>query len=497
LVGGAAEGEVELCHIDVAIARIEPDTGVLREPGHPLDGHCLAGKVLACRGGKGSSSGSYVLLNLARRQLAPAAILVERADAVLIAGAVLANIPLMQDVNLSAFVPGREVLVSGTTRSEQNASLAERMLRAVAKANKADLMIPVASAHVGLSLSSLGEAGVELLESLAQQGVRFAVPTTTNVMSFERTESDNAEAMLQRRALDALVAMGAHANCSCNPVSQGFAPRCGQAVAWSESATAPYVNGVLGARTNREGATALASAIAGVTPRYGMHLDRYRKGGARYRVTARLQSMERFHILAAVIGRHGDTGVPVLEGLMPPVSPEWLYGFSASLASHSSAAMFHIVGMTPEAPDLMSVFPNGVPEAVEVSDRDLEREQERWATDISLPDYVIIGCPHASFKQVREVARMLDGARVRAETKFLVHTSLDVKQAARASGDFAVLERAGAHLTADTCIYVSLARYAVGTSLLTDSAKMAYLMSTRGLRTAIRSTAECVRAALV
>lgn len=95
LVGGAAAGEIELCHAAVSVARLDPQTGILHEPGHPLDGRLLAGKVLACTGGKGSSSGSYILLNLARRGLAPRAIIVEHADAVLVAGAVLGGIPLL------------------------------------------------------------------------------------------------------------------------------------------------------------------------------------------------------------------------------------------------------------------------------------------------------------------------------------------------------------------------------------------------------------------
>jgi len=480
---GAVEGEVALCPTEVALARIEPATGVLREPGHPLDGQCLAGKVLVCRGGKGSSSGSYVLLNLARRGLAPAAILVERADAVLIAGAVLADIPLQHGVDPSAFKSGQRTSVEKPVR--RDGSLALRILQAVGEAQHAEGMIPVASAHVGLSLSSLGEAGVELLASLAREGVRFSVPTTTNVLSFERTDSGTPDARLQRRALDALVAMGARANCSCNPFNQGFAPKRGEAVAWSESATAPFVNGVLGARTNREGATALASAIAGVTPRYGMHLDRERLATHLYRVSARLDSLARFHLLAAAIARRHTSGVPVLTGLQGPLRQDWLYGFSASLAAHSTAAMFHIVGVTPEAPDLAAVFPQGVPQAVEIGDEDLEREQARWAAAGAPPDYVVIGCPHASLEQIGEVARLLDGARIRKDTQFLLHTSRDVREAARARGDLALLEQAGVRVTADTCMYVSLSRYPAGATVLTDSAKMAFLMSTRGLRPAL------------
>lgn len=480
---GAVEAEVELCRSEVALARIDPATGVLHEPGHPLDGRCLAGKVLVCLGGKGSSSGSYVLLNLARRGLAPAAILVQRADAVLIAGAVLADIPLEQGVDPATFDSGRKVAVKAPGRRE--GSLARRILEAVGEAQGAVDMIPVASAHVGLSLSSLGEAGVELLESLDAQGVRFVVPTTTNVLSFERADQASADARLQRRALDALVAMGARASCSCNPFAQGFGPKRGEAVAWSESATAPFVNGVLGARTNREGATALASAIAGVTPRYGMHLDSERAGTWLFQVNAKLDSLARFHLLGAAVARRQGSGVPVLAGLRGPLRRDWLYGFSAALAAHSTAPMFHAVGVTPEAPDMASVFPRGVPEAIVIGERELELEQSRWAPPAAPPEYVVIGCPHASPEQIGELARHLQHMHVRKETQFLVHTSHDIRESVRSRNDLKVLERAGVRVTADTCMYVSLQRYPAGATVLTDSAKMAFLMSTRGLRAAL------------
>ena len=96
---------------------------------------------------------------------------------------------------------------------------------------------------------------------------------------------------------------------------------------------------------------------------------------------------------------------------------------------------------------------------------------------------MVIGCPHASREQIAELARLFTGHRVRRETKFLVHTSQSVRDAAR--GDLAALERAGVRVTADTCMYVSLERYAAGASVLTDSAKMAFLLSTRGLRAAV------------
>ena len=387
----------------------------------------------------------------------------------------------------------REVLDGRRGGAQQTAM---RILVAVGEACEADALIPVASAHVGLSLSSLGEAGVELFESFVAEGARFAIPSTTNVLSFQRGDAASSEARLQRRALDALLALGARSNCSCNPFVQGYGPRRGEAVAWSESATAPYVNGALGARTNREGATALASALTGLTPRYGMHLESMRAAGPLYRVDAKLDSLDRFHLLGAAIGRRCAGGVPALAGPRAPISPDRLYGFSASLAAHSTAAMFHIAGVTPEAPDLAAIYPDGLPEATAIGDRELAEEQLRWAGDGTPPDYVVIGCPHASLEQLEEVAGLVGETQVRRGTAFLVHTNVDVRDSARRSGALGRLERAGVRVTADTCVYVSLARYAAGARILTDSAKMAFLMSTRGLRAELASVRHCVRAAV-
>ena len=370
-----------------------------------------------------------------------------------------------------------------------------RMLDAVARAYGADRLIPAASAHIGLSLSSLGEAGVAMLEAFADEGVRFAIPTTTNVLSSGREDADAAG--LQMRALDAVTRMGAIDNCSCNPFSQGHVPRFGQSVAWSESATAPYLNSVLGARTNREGATALATALTGLTPNYGMHLDAERRAGALFRVTASLHDLHRHHLLAAAVCRRDPVGIPAMIGFAVVPGQDALLGFSAALATYSNLAMFHMVGITPEAATLEAIYPDGTPDEVVIGDAELEAELVRMRMcETAEAKVVVIGCPHASLGQLREISMLMAGERVRPDCSLIVHTNRDVMQAAAVGGLLAALRSGGVQLSADTCIYVGLDSYPAGTALVTDSAKMAFLMATRGLRTAVASTRECVRSAL-
>lgn len=98
IVAGDAEGPAMVTTENLAFSLVDPATGIVRQPGHPWLGLSVAGKVLFFPSGKGSSSGSYWLLNLGEEGNAPAAIVNTQTDAVIVAGAVLAGIPLLHRV---------------------------------------------------------------------------------------------------------------------------------------------------------------------------------------------------------------------------------------------------------------------------------------------------------------------------------------------------------------------------------------------------------------
>jgi len=394
---------------------------------------------------------------------------------------------------------------------------AMQILRAVGLAKQAPYCIPVRSAHVGLSVTSLRDVGVRWLESLADDGARVRVPTTTNVLSIDREAvgaSPRGDAELQQRALHALARMGAATTCSCNPFSQGYLPARGESVAWSESATAPFVNGVLGARTNREGATALASALTGITPCYGMHQTAERRGTAVFRVTAALAGLDGFHLLGAVVARRCADRIPVLVGLPSSIAQDDLYGFCAAFATYSSLSMFHMVGVTPEAPTLRAALGSGADagrprggiettqdpqriqaDTMDIGDRDLEAQRKAIDGLGGLPaDVAVVGCPHVSLAQLREIALLMHGRAVSRDKTFFVHTNVVVRAEAARLGLLEKLVQAGVKVTCDTCVYTSLDTLSRHSRLLTNSSKMAFLMSSRGLSTALASTADCVRA---
>jgi predicted aconitase len=380
--------------------------------------------------------------------------------------------------------------------------LAMRQLVAVGRAERADQLIPVRSAHIVIDGVTLGEPGLALMERVAGEGGRFVVPTTINAIAMdrrlgaaERSEADRRQA----RTLAAVEAMGGVPTCSCNPFSQAVLPLFGESVAWSESGTAPFLNAILGARSNREGVSALASALTGLTPRYGMHLDAARRGQALVTVTAEIAGIEGWGLLGLHLARRWPGRIPVLRGLPRPSFDEAV-ALSAAFAIAGSAPMFHILGVTPEAPDLAAVFPAGPPPAAEqVTDEHLAAERRRLeAGDDGAVDLVVVGCPHASLAQLMEIERLVAGRPLRAA--LVAHTNHSVWGVAQASGLAARLAAAGARITVDRmcwgCDFADRAGDA-GKTIATNSAKLAFVApGSRRARIRYGSAAACIEAAV-
>ena len=116
LVGGMGEGPALVTSEGIAFnLGVDEVTGIVIETGHALEGECVAGRVVVCRSGKGSTAGSFSLLQLSRRGLAPVAIVNAQADAVITAGCVLAGIPLVHrlDTDIATFSSGETLRVDG------------------------------------------------------------------------------------------------------------------------------------------------------------------------------------------------------------------------------------------------------------------------------------------------------------------------------------------------------------------------------------------------
>ena len=308
--------------------------------------------------------------------------------------------------------PDQQAMLDGRTGWPQQVAM--RLLVAVARAFDAPRLIPVASVHLSLSGVSVGEPGRRLFEDLVARGGRFVVPTSLNVLSLDRRTSaasappPDATQLAIARACETL---GGRPTYSCNPFLLGIVPAPGESVAWNESATAPYINGVLGARTNREGATALASALTGYTAEYGMHVAAARRGGMAIEVDVPVAGADAFAVLGGAVGHACGARIPVIAGLRRTPTLDEFTAFCAALAAVSPVAMFHMVGITPEAPASL----DGLGPAVRLDARALDDETARHSTATGeRVDLVAVGCPHASLEQVEEVAVLVGDAHVAA-----------------------------------------------------------------------------------
>jgi predicted aconitase len=239
--------------------------------------------------------------------------------------------------------------------------------------------------------------------------------------------------------------MGITKTCTCAPYFIGIRPKKGEHVAWAESSAVAFANSVLGARTNREGGpSALAAAICGVTPCYGLHLDENRVANLVVDVKCELKSVADFGALGSAVGKLVKTKYPAFKGIMS-ATEEQLKVLGASMAATGSVPLFFIEKITPEW--------NVAGDAERITIGAAELEAERKAIDSGLkPDLVTIGCPHASLKEIKEVAELV--ARRKPTCEFWVCTSRKMKEEADKLGYGRAISAAGGRVVADTCMVV-------------------------------------------
>jgi predicted aconitase len=364
----------------------------------------------------------------------------------------------------------------------------------------AERMIPVTSVQVaGVSYDNLGEAGLEFLDDMANGGGKARVLTTLNPagMDVENPAAlgiDADFARNQQRVIGAFTRMDILPTCSCTPYLFGNLPHFGEHIAWAESSAVCYANSVLGARTNREGGpSALASALTGRTPAYGVHLDENRAPELTVNLEADLSGTADFGALGLVIGKKiegsGKKPAPYITGVRE-ASLENLKSFCASLATYGGAALFHIQGITREAPQYLPPT-----EIVTITQKDIEEAARSLNNARSEEvDFVSLGCPHLSIAEIARLADLLRGRQVKKT--FWITTSRPVKGIADRMGYSQVIEAAGAVFATDTCCVVSPIRGRFH-ALATDSAKACYYAASKNhFKTRLLSFDEVVQEAL-
>jgi hypothetical protein len=341
--------------------------------------------------------------------------------------------------------------------SGESGEVIERMFRLLVSLGEiygADRMIPVGSAQVaGVSYKSIGDPGVEFLEDYANKGavakiVTFLNPAGMDIEDWQELNVPPAFAEKQLRIMNAFKKMGIVVSATCTPYLAGNLPRFAEHIAWSESSAISFSNSVIGARTNREGGpSALAAALCGVTPNYGLHLTENRKPGVLVDVNARLEDSADFGALGYVVGKKIKNNIPYFQGITD-ADTDQLKALGAAMAASGAVALYHIDSLTPEA-HLMKT--EGL-EKFSVSEKDLQDTFSKLSTG-NEPDIVILGCPHSSLKEIMTISRKLDGRKLKKP--LWICTSRMVKEAANRMGFTQIIETAGGRIVADTCMVVS------------------------------------------
>jgi len=343
------------------------------------------------------------------------------------------------------------------------------ILLALGEIGGAESLVPITSAHVsGASYKLIGDAGLEFIEDFAA-GTRVAVPTTVNPLGTDLAQwrelgIPEAFAEKQARIARAYEAMGTRTIFSCTPYEQGVRPGLGEHVAWAESNATCFANSVLGARTNREGGpSALAAAIVGATPDFGLHRDEGRQPTILVDVDADPSGIG-FDLLGLFLGERAGDGLPYVRGFR--ASEADLKWFGAALASAGSCGMFHLEGVTPE---WRRARTKRLP-TVRVTADDLEATRKEY-TDGQDADLIALGSPQLSSDELRAIAGLLDRAHPRIPV--WVFTSRAVREANPDA--VAAVERAGGRVLADTCLEVTLLEHRF-TTVATPSGKGAYYL---------------------
>lgn len=369
-------------------------------------------------------------------------------------------------------------------------------------------LLDVSGAHID-STVYIGDAGLEFAERLASLGAKVAVPTTLNVSGLDEHHWQewavpNQWARQAHRQMVAYQSMGTIPTWTCAPYQTEMKPSFGQQVAWGESNAIVFANSVLGARTERyPDLFDICCAITGRAPAMGLHLTENRAGKLLLKLMRipedLLRSDDFYPVLGHFMGKVALDRIPVIEGMSLTPNEDQLKALGAASASSGAVAMFHMVGVTPEAATLEAAFQGKPPEETLTVTMEMLRQSRRELTqadDESL-DMVVLGSPHFSLAEFKLLAPLVQGKQKHANVRFLVTSSRAMTQLAKEAGVLHILQDFGAQLTVDTCILTSPMLPPEIKYLMTNSAKFAYYSpGLLGKQITFGSLKDCVASAV-
>ncbi|NQW08930.1 MAG: aconitase X catalytic domain-containing protein [Alphaproteobacteria bacterium] len=319
----------------------------------------------------------------------------------------------------------------------------------------AEDMVDIGYAHVHAGMAMyLGD--VELMEELAERGARMSVPASTNIANadmenWQATKAPESLVRLQKRAETAHLSMGTGGCFTCTPYWAGHWPTWNTHMASIESGVTIFSNSILGARSNRDGFFAVYAGMTGRYPRFGLHLDENRTPTHRVVVEAAPSGTADFTVLGYAIGAHVTNAVPLVTGLGRRPNLDELDALGVGMATSGGVAMFILPGVTPPYTDKDETLGDRLP-SILVRERDLRAVYDDFCTgEENGFDIVHLGCPHASFEEMKHYAQLLDGKTVKSDVELWITTNRTVRQMARDSGLLKPIQASGAKVISDTC----------------------------------------------
>lgn len=389
------------------------------------------------------------------------------------------------------------------------AAMAMRIVAETARLMGASRLIPIASAHIDGALYH-GDSGTLFAEKLVKGEAKVSVRSTLNVGSLDLTgcsknRLEPHERTMARRMMDAYRTLGCEPSWTCAPYQAGHRPAFGSDVAWGESNAVVFCNSVLGARTNRYGDFLdIACAIAGRAPDYGLHRPENRRASIVIDVSDLdplfLRSEVAWPILGSLFGRAVGNSIGVLAGVEQTPGEDALKAFGAAAASAGAVGLFHVAGVTPEAPDIATALHNQPPEmTIRVTAQMINDARKRLSTahNALAIDAVAIGSPHLSIDEFERLETLMAGRRL--AVPLYACTGRHALAELQKSGRRQALEKNGVLIVVDTCVVVTpILPDKADAVLMTNSGKFAhYAPGNTGYGVLYGSLFECVESAVL
>ena len=379
--------------------------------------------------------------------------------------------------------------------------LAMEMLAGVGESLGAERLIPITSAHILGHYGGLHQAGVDFLEKLAEEGGKCRVPTTVDPSSVDFIRWEQFKIPIeyvegQQKLLTAVEKLGVIPSWSCTPYLALNVPRFGQNVAWAESSAVAYVNSVIGARTNRTPfGLDICAALIGKIPEFGLYLGKNRRGSLLFDVKVEEFSDLDYHTLGAIVGSKSGSEIPVIKGIPNTVTNDQLKSFGAAAASSGSVALYHALGITPEA-ILKDPFDGQKPrEIFNITRKDFHDMEERISTadPNAKIDMVALGCPLLSIEELKDIYQKMEGSKVKMDVYFWIYLPKETYDLGKTMGLISPLEKAGIWFSTQTCATISPVKVWRFSHVMTNSAKCALVVpSEHDVMVTYRETEGCI-----